>query len=58
MSWSPDAFTNAKEVLQATNPEIANVDVTKAYTYDVLKKLADMGVYDAIGAPKPKFEGS
>ena len=55
MSWSPDAFTNAREVLVSTNPEIANVDVTKAYSYDILKKLVEMGVYDAVGAPKPKF---
>ena len=55
LSWSKDAFTNAQTVLASTNPEIAKVDVSQAYTYDYLKKLVDMGVYDAVGAPKPTF---
>ncbi|HYY87802.1 MAG TPA: ABC transporter substrate-binding protein [Chloroflexota bacterium] len=55
LSWSKDAFTNAQTVLASTNPEIAKVDVSQAYTYDYLKKLVDMGVYDAVGVPKPTF---
>jgi NitT/TauT family transport system substrate-binding protein len=55
LSWSPEAFENAKEVLVATNPDIARADISQAYSFDVLKKLVELGVYDAVGAPKPKF---
>jgi NitT/TauT family transport system substrate-binding protein len=55
MAWSQAAFDSAKEVLISTNPEIATVDVTKGYSLEYLKKLADMGFYESVGAPKPKF---
>lgn len=54
MSWSKGAFEFAKEVLASQNAAISSVDVTKAYTYQFLDKLAQMGFQDSIGAPAPK----
>jgi len=51
MDWTDEAFNFPRQTLAATNPQMANVDVTKAYDKSFLKKLADMGFYQAIGDP-------
>jgi NitT/TauT family transport system substrate-binding protein len=55
LGWDRSAFEAAKEVLATTTPEIANVDVTKAYSHEYLKKLLAAGLYASVGAPEPKF---
>ncbi|HET7028576.1 MAG TPA: ABC transporter substrate-binding protein [Candidatus Limnocylindrales bacterium] len=52
MDWTDDAFNFPKQTLAAINPQMANVDVTKAYDKSFLKKLADMGFYAEIGNPE------
>ncbi len=52
MDWTDDAFNYPKEVLAAVNPQMKDVDVTKAYDKSFLHKLNDLGFYDAIGDPE------
>jgi NitT/TauT family transport system substrate-binding protein len=56
MGWSDEAFNFPKQTLAATNPQMANVDITKAYDKSFLQKLADMGFYQQIGDPELPFK--
>jgi len=56
MGWSDEAFNNPKTVLAAVNPQMADVDITKAYDKSFLQKLADMGFYQQIGNPELPFK--
>jgi NitT/TauT family transport system substrate-binding protein len=45
------AYANVRDVQVLTNPEVANVDVTKAYDWKFLDQLATLGLYKQLGVP-------
>jgi NitT/TauT family transport system substrate-binding protein len=51
MRWSQDGWELTKEVLASTNPAVADVDVTKAYSFEPLDKLRDMGMNQMLNIP-------
>lgn len=51
MAWTDEAFTYPKTVLEAIDPTVASVDVTKCYDKSFLQKLSTMGFYQQIGDP-------
>jgi ABC-type nitrate/sulfonate/bicarbonate transport system substrate-binding protein len=56
MGWSDDAFNFPKQTLAAINPQMANVDVAKAYDKSFLQKLVDMGFYQQIANTELPFK--
>jgi hypothetical protein len=52
MRWSKEAWEIVRDVGAAENPALKDVDVTKAYTFEFLDKLRDMGFNEAVGVPK------
>ncbi|MBI2756240.1 MAG: ABC transporter substrate-binding protein [Chloroflexi bacterium] len=54
MSWTKGAFDFAKELLVTQTPALKDVDASKAYSYQYLDKLAELGFQDAVGAPRPR----
>ncbi|MDH3463957.1 MAG: hypothetical protein OEM32_10075, partial [Acidimicrobiia bacterium] len=46
---SNDAWLAMKEVLKGTNPAVADVDVTEAYTTRFLDQLVEMGFFENLG---------
>jgi len=51
MRFSPEGFDNLKEVMVAANPELKDVDVKKAYTFEFLDQLKELGFPKAVGVP-------
>lgn len=47
----PATFEFAKRVLLSTNPAMANVDPSKAFTTEFVDKLRDLGFYKQLGIP-------
>ena len=45
----PATFEFAKKLLISTNPALANVDASKAFTTEFVDKLRDMGFYKQLG---------
>jgi NitT/TauT family transport system substrate-binding protein len=45
------AYANVRDVQVLTNPDVANVDVTKAYDWKFLDQLATLGLYKQLGVP-------
>ncbi len=54
MRWSKEGFELARDVLATQDPAMQKVEVTKAYTYQFLDKLKDMGFNQAVGVPAPR----
>ena len=52
LRWTKESWEVIRDVLATQNPPIKDVDVTRAYSFDPLDKLRDMGFNDAIGVPK------
>jgi hypothetical protein len=51
MRWSQEGWELTKEVLASTNPELKDVDVTKAYTFVPLDRLREMGLNQQLNIP-------
>jgi ABC-type nitrate/sulfonate/bicarbonate transport system substrate-binding protein len=51
LRWKKEAWDALKEVQQIAEPEIKDLAVEKAYTFEYLDKLRDMGFNQAIGLP-------
>ena len=51
MRFAPDGWENLKEVMVYADPNIKDVDVTKAYTFQFLDKLHQLGFDKAVGVP-------
>jgi NitT/TauT family transport system substrate-binding protein len=56
LTWTPEVFTRAKDILMIADPSIANVDVTAAYDESIINDLAAAGVYKAIGVADPEWQ--
>jgi ABC-type nitrate/sulfonate/bicarbonate transport system substrate-binding protein len=52
MRWSREAWEVVRDVIASQNPDIRNVDLTKAFTFQFLDQLRDMGFNDAVGVPR------
>jgi hypothetical protein len=51
LRFSPEGFDNLKEVMVSANPALKDVDVKKAYTFEFLDKLKELGFPKTIGVP-------
>jgi NitT/TauT family transport system substrate-binding protein len=49
---SIEAYQNARDVLLTVNPDVKDVDLSKAIDGSFLDKLEAMGLYDELGVPK------
>ncbi len=49
---SVEAYQNARDVLLTVNPDVKDVDLSKAFDGSFLDKLQAMGLYDKLGIPK------
>jgi NitT/TauT family transport system substrate-binding protein len=49
---SIEAYQNARDVLLTVNPDVKDVDLSKANDSSFLDKLEAMGLYDELGVPK------
>lgn len=49
---STEAYESAREVLLSVNPDVKNVDLSKAYDASFLDKLQELGLYDELNVPK------
>ncbi len=49
---STEAYENAREVLLSVNPDVKDVDLSKAFDGSFLDKLQEMGLYDELNIPK------
>jgi ABC-type nitrate/sulfonate/bicarbonate transport system substrate-binding protein len=52
LRWNKEGWEIVRDVGVTENPALQDVDVTKAYTFEFLDKLRDMGFNDAVGVPK------
>ena len=51
MRFSADGWDNLKEVMLTADPNLKDVDVKKAYTFEFLDKLHQLGFDKAVGVP-------
>jgi hypothetical protein len=49
---SVEAYQNARDVLLTVNPDVKDVDLSKAFDGSFLDKLEAMGLNDELGIPK------
>lgn len=52
LRWTKEGMEILKEVTAKADPAVAEVDVTKSYTFQFLDRLREMGFNDAVGVPK------
>jgi ABC-type nitrate/sulfonate/bicarbonate transport system substrate-binding protein len=51
MMWTDEIFTNGKKILASVNPDVIDVDQSKAQDQTLIKKLVDNGFYAKINDP-------
>jgi hypothetical protein len=52
MRWTKDGWVLARDILAVTNPDIANLDVETAYTFNYLDQLEAMGFQQSLAIPR------
>jgi NitT/TauT family transport system substrate-binding protein len=51
MRWTKEGWERARDILAFSNPEVKDVDVEKAYTFQFLDRVREAGLNDQLGVP-------